>query len=160
MNQQATTVSPMELSAEDALLVSALLKIAVDAQSGYATAAQDAKNKEHKNALHQYAQQRQTHAAELDQLLRASGHAAGKMGTVAGAFHQGWINLRAMLTQGDRAILQECIRADELALAAYHDFMHRTSNYALVQMLQRQVTGIRAAHDQLVALTTAVHLAG
>ena len=149
MNQHATTVSPLELSAEDALLVSALLKIAVDAQSGYTTAARDAKSAEHRTVLHQYAQQRQTQAAELDQLLRASGHAAGKMGTVAGAFHQGWINLRAMLTQGDRALLQECIRADELALAAYHDAMRRTSNYALVQLLQRQATGIQEAHDQL-----------
>jgi uncharacterized protein (TIGR02284 family) len=160
MNQQATTVSPIELSAEDALLVSALLKIAVDAQNGYATAAHDAKSEEHRNVLHQYAHQRQTQAAELDQLLRASGHATNKMGTVAGAFHQGWINLRAILTQGDRAILQECVRADELAMAAYHDFMRKTSNYALVQILQRQVTGIREAHDQLVALTNASHLAG
>lgn len=160
MNQQATTVSPLELSAEDALHVSALLKIAVDAQSGYATAARDAKSTEHRTMLHQYAHQRQTQAAELEQLLQASGHATNKMGTVAGAFHQGWINLRAILTQGDRAILQECARADELAIAAYHDFMRKTSNYALVQILQRQVTAIGAAHDQLVALTTASPRAG
>lgn len=160
MNQQATTVSPLTLSAVDALLVSALLKIAVDAQSGYATAAHDAKSAEHRNILSQYAQQRQTQATELAQLLQASGHTTNKMGTVAGAFHQGWINLRAILTQGDRAVLQECVRADELAIAAYHDTMHRSSNYALLQILQRQVTGIREAHDQLVALTTASHLAG
>lgn len=160
MNQQATTVSPLELSAEDALQVSALLKIAVDAQGGYATAARDAKSAEHRNILSQYAHQRQTQAAELEQLLRASGHATNKMGTVAGAFHQGWINLRAMLSQGDQAILQECVRADELAMAAYHDFMRKTSNYALVQILQRQVTGIQEAHDQLAALNSAAHTAG
>ena len=73
---------------------------------------------------------------------------------------QGWINLRAILTQGDRAILQECARADELAMAAYHDFMRKTSNYALIQILQRQVTAIGEAHDQLVALTTASPRAG
>ena len=89
MNQQATTVSSLALSAADALLVSALLKIAVDAQSGYATAAHDAKSAEHRNILSQYAHERQTQAAELEQLLRANGHATNMMGSVPGAFHQG-----------------------------------------------------------------------
>lgn len=152
MNQQASLIPPMELTEEDAKLVSALLTIAVDAQSGYETAARDAKNEEHRHLLHHYAQQRKGYAAELEQVLRAHGHAPGKGGTLAGAFHQGWINLRSVTTQGDRAILQECERADELAIAAYHDVMHKTRNQPLVRILQRQVAGIQEAHTQIATL--------
>lgn len=152
MNQQASLMPQIELREDDAALISKLLKIAVDAQSGYETAAGDAKHAEHRNILHQYAQQRQSYAAELEQMLQASGHDIGKIGTLAGALHQGWINLRSVTTQGDKAILQECERADELAIAAYHDVMHKTRNQPLVRILRRQVAGIQEAHTQLATL--------
>ena len=41
-------------------------------------------------------------------------------GTVTGALHRGWIVLRAAVSSGgDRAVIEECLRGEESALATF-----------------------------------------
>lgn len=147
------------LSEQEAALFNDLLQLNLDSQSGYATAAKALSNQEYGELFQQYAQERQQNAAELTHLLQANGRSADKSGTLSGLFHQGRLNVEALLTQGDAPLFAECERADALALAAYQDVMGKTTREELMVLLRRQFTVIRDAHDRVKVLRGALEQA-
>ena len=59
-------------------------------------------------------------AADLQQLVAQHGGNPEKGGTVAGAAHRGWLNLKAAVSgRTDLAILEECERGEDVAKARY-----------------------------------------
>lgn len=137
---------------QEAALLNDLLQLNLDSQNGYKTAADALRNKEYAARFQQYAQERKQNADELTRLLRANGHTVSKAGTLSGIFHQGWLNLEALLAAGDAALLAECERVDALILAAYQDVMGKTTNEGVLDRLRRQFTVIRNAHDYVKTL--------
>lgn len=133
-----------------------LLQINLDGQSGYEAAAQDLKNQDYRELFTQYAQERKVNADLLSDMLRAGGHTPGKMGSLAGAFQEGWMNLRAALSSGDLPVFAECEQADALALAAYQEVMGRTTDEAILEPLRQQFTTIRNAYERVKALRGAL----
>lgn len=129
-----------------------LLQINLDGQSGYEAAAQDLKNQDYRELFTQYAQERKANVDMLSSMIRAGGHTPGKTGSLAGAFHEGWMNLRAALSSGDRPVFAECEQADALALAAYQEVMARTTDEAILEPLRQQFTTIRNAYERVKAL--------
>ncbi|MEO7318692.1 MAG: PA2169 family four-helix-bundle protein, partial [Chthoniobacteraceae bacterium] len=72
-------------------------------------------------------------------------------GSVSGALHRGWIDLKAALTSKDEhAILAECERGEDSAVAHYTEALadeglpgHVTAT------LQTQYKAVKAAHDRV-----------
>jgi uncharacterized protein (TIGR02284 family) len=153
------TAHDVTVDQQDAALLNDLLQLNLDSQNGYKTAADALRNKDYAERFHQYAQERQQNADELTQLLRANGHTGSKAGTLSGLFHQGWLNLEALLAAGDAALLADCERADALILSAYQDVMGKTTNEGLLDLLRRQFTVIRDAHDYVKTLRGALEQA-
>jgi len=151
---QSPTLPPLDevMAAE----LNDLLQINLDGQSGYEAAAKDLKNQDYQDLFRQYAQERQANADALSNMVRAGGHTPGKMGSLAGAFHEGWMNLRAVLSSGDLAVFAECEQADSLALAAYQEVMGRTTDEAILGPLREQFTVIRNAYERVKALRGAL----
>lgn len=147
-----TTANDVRIDQQEAALLHDLLQSNLDSQNGYQTAADALNNKDYATRFHQYARERQQNADELTHLLQANGHTVSKAGTLSGLFHQGWLNLEALLAAGDSAILAECERVDALILSAYQDVMGKTTNEDLLTLLRRQFTVIRDAHDYIKLL--------
>lgn len=159
MSMQVPTTSGITLSAHEAALFNDLLQLNLDGQSGYETAANALSNQDYAELFRQFARERQENAAESTQLLQANGHSADKAGTLSGLFHQGRLNVESLLTKGDAPLFAECERADALALAAYQDVMGQTTREELMEILRRQFTVIRDAHDRVKVLRSALEQA-
>lgn len=140
----------------EAALVNDLISMSLDGQGGLTTAAEDLENKDYAALLRTYAAERAKLAGELRPIVRQSGEDPVEEGSFAGAFHQGWMNLKSAIGQGDAAILAECERADEMTLYAYQDVMSKTTNEPLLEVLRHQHATVKAAYERMKGLRSAL----
>jgi uncharacterized protein (TIGR02284 family) len=74
-------------------------------------------------------------------------------GSTAGALHRAWINLKAAVTnQDDHAILAECERGEDEAVRAYKKAMDENLSAPIRDLVSRQYTEVKSAHDRIKAL--------
>jgi uncharacterized protein (TIGR02284 family) len=76
-------------------------------------------------------------------------------GSVMGAFHRAWMDIRTIVTQrDDQAILEEAERGEDAALAAYRKAMdHKPPLPISVHSLIHALAGkIQRAHDRVRSL--------
>lgn len=98
-----------------------LIQLNMDAQAGYATAAEHVAHEEYRRLLREYAIQRAQFADELSQLVRGQNKETEDSASLGGLLHQAWIDLKAALTNGDGAILAECQSVDGIVIRGYQD---------------------------------------
>jgi uncharacterized protein (TIGR02284 family) len=64
--------------------------------------------------------------------------------------HRGWINLKSALTGGDdHAILAECERGEDSAVEEYKKALDEDLSPSLYELVSRQYSDIKAAHDRI-----------
>lgn len=100
-----------------------------------------------------FAAERDQIVGELRQAARARdphSPAPEKKGDSLGAVHRGWIDLKAALGGGPKAILNECERGEDAAVKAFQDALNTQSLPPDVEiMLNRQYTKVKNVHDQV-----------
>jgi len=155
-SSMSTDHKSITINEHEAALLNELIQLDLDGESGYQSAADDLHNKTYVALLQSYAQERARLAAALRTLLREQGYQPEDEGTLAGAFHQGWMNLKSALLEGDAPILAACEEADQLALSAYQDVMSKTTNGPLLEILREQHATIKVAYERVKALRSAL----
>lgn len=135
-----------------------LIETCEDGEHGFTTAAKDAKDAELGRVFSQYAAQRGNYIRELQERVRALGGDPDKHGSVSGSLHRGWINLKAALTSDEpHAVLAECERGEDAAVANYRDALKNTELDSETRALvQRQAAGVQEAHDRVKQLRDSV----
>ncbi len=98
-----------------------LITTCLDGVHGYKQAADHATDANLKSLFTGYAAERQAYASELQALVTAHGGTPTDEGSVAAAFHRGWIGLKDALTGGDKPVLAECVRGEEHAVKQYEE---------------------------------------
>jgi uncharacterized protein (TIGR02284 family) len=128
-----------------------LVETSKDGEKGFRTAAEDTKNSELKTIFLRRAEDCAKGAVELQQLVSRMGGRAEEGGSVAGAMHRGWVNLKSAVSdRDDLAILEECERGEDVAKAKYRDALDDRSLPAdLRAVVQRQYDGVVRNHDQI-----------
>lgn len=129
-----------------------LIETLKDGQNGFSDAAAAVASPDLKSLFGEYAQQRSRFAGELQAHARAVGeNEPATTGSTAGALHRGWINLKAALTsKDDHAILAECERGEDIAVAAYKKALEETGFPAYVlDTIRSQAAQVKAAHDRV-----------
>jgi uncharacterized protein (TIGR02284 family) len=131
-----------------------LIETSRDGEKGFRTAAEDTKNAELKDIFLKRAADCAKGASQLQQLVAKRGEKPEEGGSVAGAMHRGWVNLKATLTgRDDVAILEECERGEDVAKAKYRKALEDDDLPADArQVVQRQYEGVLRNHDQVRAL--------
>jgi uncharacterized protein (TIGR02284 family) len=83
-------------------------------------------------------------------------------GSVAGAVHRGWMNLKAAVAgRDDVAILEECERGEDVAKASYRKALEMKDLPADVRAaVQKQYDGVVRNHDQIRDLRKPLPRAG
>ena len=77
-------------------------------------------------------------------------------GTVAGALHHGWMNIKSAVTgDDDNAIITECERGEDSALSAYRDALGKDMPAGVRSIVERQFSQVKQAHDRIRALERA-----
>jgi uncharacterized protein (TIGR02284 family) len=105
----------------------------------------------------QYSQQRHEFADDLREALGdVTGETVVDHGTMAGALHRGWINLKQALTSRDRlAILSECERGEDAAVHAYEEATSVALPEQLAGLVLTQMRAVQRVHDRVRALRDA-----
>jgi len=130
-----------------------LVETSKDGEKGFRTAAEDTKNAELQAVFLRRAQDCATGAADMQQLVVRLGGTPDERGSVAGAVHRGWVNLKATVSgRTDLAILEECERAEDVAKARYRNALEETLPEDIRVVVQRQYDGVMRNHDQIRAL--------
>ncbi len=131
-----------------------LIETCKDGQDGFKAAAEAVGRSELKTLFYEYSQQRATFAAELQDEVRRLGGDPEKTGSTAAALHRGWIDLKsAVAGRDDRAVVSECERGEDAAVASYRDALADQSLPADVRsVVERQYAAVREAHDRVRAL--------
>jgi len=96
-----------------------LIETSIDGQKGFKECADDIKHPELKALFAKRSADCATAAAELKTAVRALGGDPEQSGSVAGALHRGWVDVKSMVTGKDEeAVLNEAERGEDHALKA------------------------------------------
>lgn len=133
-----------------------LIETCKDGQDGYKTAADGVKNEAATHLFREYSQQRMQFAAELQDLVRRFGGDPEQSGSLAGALHRGWMNIKATISGGDEyKVFEECERSEDWAVNAYKDALTKPLPPHVQTVVQQQYTSIQNAHDRIRGLRNA-----
>lgn len=131
-----------------------------DGEYGFRTAADQVKRQDLKTVFTQRANDCREAAQELYAHTRALGGTPDDSGTAAGAVHRGWVAVRTMFsTYDDKAVLDECERGEDHALACYRKALKQNLPVALRQLVERQMQGVQRNHDQIKQLRDSAAIA-
>lgn len=127
-----------------------LIQTLKDGQEGFRAAAADVESTDLKTLFGKYSLQRSKFAGELQSMARSlGGNDPETAGSVAGALHRGWINIKAALSSKDEhAILAECERGEDSAVAEYRKALDADGLPAdVLETLRAQSVEVQEAHD-------------
>lgn len=142
------------LSNDDVIsTLNGLIETNKDGQEGFKTAAEGLQSADLKSTFYELGQQRSQFAGELQNAVRELGGDPENSGSVSGALHRGWINIKSAVTgQDDAAILNEAERGEDVAKNAYKSALEQNLPANVRSMLEQQSSEVKAAHDRVRAL--------
>ena len=128
-----------------------LIETLRDGQQGFKEAAESVKDPQLKSLFSEYSKQRARFLAELRNNVQSPDERETKVsGSAAGALHRGWINLKSAVTKGDdHSVLAECERGEDSAVEEYQKALNDGLSAPVREMVARQYTQIKAAHDRI-----------
>lgn len=120
---------------------------------GYLEAAQHIKDPSLRTIFNQFATERASCAAELEnELIRLGRHDPDRKGTTVGALHRSWLSVKDALGSGDDGILSSVEAAEDHAKKQYEDATKADLPNDVREIVSRQAAKIYAAHDRIRAL--------
>lgn len=131
-------------------LLNNLIETSKNGEKGFQAAAEDTKSAELKALFQRRAVDCGSGAAELQAVVTQLGGKPEDSGTIAGAVHRGWMNLKqAVAGREDLAILEECERGEDVAKKNYADALKETLPENVRAVVQKQYDGVLRNHDQI-----------
>lgn len=105
-----------------------LLEKNYDAEKGFKKASENAKHTGLKSYFSQKAQERYNFGHELKPELQSFGKAPDKGGSVTGAAHRTWMEVKSWFsTDDDEAMLEEAIRGEKASVSEYQEVLNDTT---------------------------------
>ncbi|MES2999140.1 MAG: PA2169 family four-helix-bundle protein [Pseudomonadota bacterium] len=130
-----------------------LVECCKDGEYGFRACAEQAKRADLKSTFLQRADDCRSAAQELNGQIRSLGGKAEDSGSVAGAMHRGWVSVKsALTTYDDKAVLEECERGEDNAMARYRKALKQPMPAGVKLIVERQMQGVQRNHDQIKML--------
>jgi uncharacterized protein (TIGR02284 family) len=119
-----------------------------DGQDGFRTAAEGVRSAELRELFEGYARQRASFVGELQDEVRRLGGDPEQTGSLAASLHRGWMGLRAAVEgDDDAAVVSECERGEDVALANYRAALGKDLPASVRSMVERQFAEVKEAHN-------------
>jgi uncharacterized protein (TIGR02284 family) len=152
-------ITMAEISNNDVVdVLNDLIETSRDGQYGFTKCAERVKSLQLRQTLTQRSGDCQKAVAELQGLVVQYGGKPAEHGTVAGALHRGWVSVKDALTvDSDHAVLEECERGEDAALARYRKALKAELPADVRAVITRQMAGAQANHDQVKLLRDTTH---
>ncbi len=141
----------METNSDLRLTVDELIQTCRDGQEGFLTAAENIDDPEVKRVFHELSLQRAKFTGELQSVSHHLGESKPENnGSVAGAMHRSWIDLKAAVEGKDvHGILVECERGEDSAVGEYKKALELDLPANLREIILHQFTAIQFAYDRV-----------
>jgi uncharacterized protein (TIGR02284 family) len=136
-----------------------LIENSKDGQYGFAKCAERVESPQLRETLLKRSADCASAVSELQGMVAQHGGKPAEHGTVLGALHRGWVSVKDTVTgNSDHAVLEECERGEDAALARYRKALKEDDLPADVRsLLERQMAGAQANHDQVKMLRDTTH---
>ena len=129
-------------------VLSGVVKILEDSHKGFADIGEHLSNETLKRYFLAESLKRANFRGELENELHRHGVAdVHETGTLGGAFHRTWADLKAKLGGGDKALLETAEQGEDTAKRAYADALDRELPMPIRQLLTEQQSHIVASHE-------------
>jgi uncharacterized protein (TIGR02284 family) len=127
-----------------------LIETSKDGEKGFRKAAEDTKDASLKQLFTGRADDCTRGATELQGVVQRLGGKPETGGTVGGALHRGWVDVKSAVThRSDHAILAECERGEDVAKKNYRDALDKDLPADVRAMVERQYQGVIQNHDKI-----------
>jgi uncharacterized protein (TIGR02284 family) len=127
-----------------------LVETCRDGQNGYRDAAEATKNVELKEFFNQQSLERGQFAGELELEIQRLGKSdPDRKGSVSGAIHRKWFDLKKALGGGDESILNSVEAGEDNAKKQYNDaVIEKDIPSDVREVIARQAESVNRAHDR------------
>ena len=158
---QDAKVSGQIADNDDAIdTLNVLIESCRDGEYGFTASAEHVKAQDIKTLLMRHADECRVAAAELASQICQLGGEPDKGGSASGALHRGWVSVRSTLSgYSDLAILSECERGEDAALARYRKALKERMPSAIRALVEGQAQRTQRNHDRVKAMRDALQSA-
>jgi uncharacterized protein (TIGR02284 family) len=130
-----------------------LIETCKDGEEGFRTAAEHVTNPNLKSLFSEFSSQRSKFASELQIEVTRLGGEARKSGSVSGAAHRGWLDIKSAVTRGsDEAIVAEAERGEDNAKKHYYEAVAKDLPTEVKGIVQKQAHTVQQTHDKVRSL--------
>ncbi len=127
-----------------------LIQTCKDGEEGFRAAAEGVRNSQLRTIFMEYAQQRTQFTGELQTLVSKLGGNPEKRGSLSGALHRGWMNIKSAVTGNDEgAIIAEAEQGEDAAVEAYRKALEKDLPGDLRDVIEGQSRQILEAHNRI-----------
>ena len=135
-------------NAEMEKVLRSLINTLQDSQKGFADIGEHLKDETLKRYFLAESLKRANFRAELENELHRHGVADVKeTGTVSGAVHRVWGDLKAKLVSGDHTLLETAEQGEDVAKKAYADALQQELPLPVRQLIAEQQQHVNTSHD-------------
>jgi uncharacterized protein (TIGR02284 family) len=137
-------------------VLNGLIETCKDGEYGFKAAADGLQDVQIKSLFQQYSRQRGEMARELQLEVRRLGGDPDKSGSVAGAAHRGWINIKSVVTgKDDGSIVAEAERGEDSAKRMYEAAFKEALPVQTAALVREQSLKVHNTHDRVRSLEKA-----
>lgn len=130
-----------------------LIEVCRNGEQGYREAAEAAEDAHLASVLMDFSSQREQFAKQLQYQVSILGGRPESGGTLAGALHRRWIDVRSALSgHSANVILAECHRGENMALEAYSGALRNELPEDARELVEGQAVQVRTALETIRAL--------
>lgn len=127
-----------------------LVETSKDGERGFRKAAEDAHDAQLKTLFVSRADDCTRGARELQDLVQRLGGKPETGGSVTGALHRGWTDVKsAVAGRDDHSILADCERGEDVAKKHYHDALDKDLPADVRIVVEQQYQGVLLNHDRI-----------
>jgi uncharacterized protein (TIGR02284 family) len=129
-----------------------VIETARDGEKGFREAADHFKSPELKAMAQRVSAERASFARELEPELQTERKDEKLGGSVEGAMHRAWVDIKTALGGGDHTILDWLEQGEDYAKRIYNEALQSSLPSAAQLIVRRQYDRVLATHDQVKAL--------
>ena len=127
-----------------------LIGTSKDGEKGFRKAAEDAHDSQLKSLFASRADDCARGARELQDTIQQLGGKPDTGGSMTGALHRGWVDLKsAVSSRGDHEIQADCEKGEDAAKKSYHDALEKDLPADVRAIVERQYQGVLQNHDRI-----------
>jgi len=127
-----------------------LIETSKDGEKGFRKAAEDARDTQLKTMFLTRAEDCARGARELQDVVQRLGGKPETGGSVSGALHRGWVDVKSAVTdRSDHQILVEVEKGEDVAKKNYHDALEKELPADVRAIVERQYQGVLQNHDRV-----------